>query len=93
MISEDHPTDPISAYGITKLAAEKYLQLFHRLHDLPSITLRLANPFGPGQAEKGIQGAIAVLSNVFYRVGPWKSGAMEAQFATIFSLTMSWKRS
>lgn len=60
LISEDHPTDPISAYGITKLAAEKYLQLFHRLHDLPSITLRLANPFGPGQAEKGIQGAIAV---------------------------------
>ncbi|MEJ5021263.1 NAD-dependent epimerase/dehydratase family protein [Ochrobactrum vermis] len=59
-ISESHPTDPISAYGITKLAAEKYLQLFQRLHDLPSVILRLANPFGPGQAEKGTQGAIAV---------------------------------
>lgn len=59
-INENHPTDPISAYGITKLAAEKYFQLFHRLHDLPSIILRLANPFGPGQAEKGVQGAVAV---------------------------------
>ncbi|MDH6233065.1 UDP-glucose 4-epimerase [Mesorhizobium soli] len=59
-IPEDHPTDPISAYGITKLGVEKYLRLFHRLHGLPSITLRLANPFGPGQAEKEIQGAIAV---------------------------------
>lgn len=77
-ISEDHPTDPISAYGITKLAAEKYLQLFHRLHDLPSITLRLANPFGPGQAEKGTQGAIAVFVERILQGAPleiWGDGS------------------
>lgn len=78
LISEDHPTDPISAYGITKLAAEKYLQLFHQLHDLPSITLRLANPFGPGQAEKGTQGAIAVFVERILRGRPveiWGDGS------------------
>ena len=31
-ISEDHPTEPLCSYGITKLAIEKYIQLFRQLH-------------------------------------------------------------
>lgn len=33
-IDENHPTNPICSYGITKLAIEKYLELFHHLHGL-----------------------------------------------------------
>jgi UDP-glucose 4-epimerase len=33
-VVEDHPTRPISSYGIVKLAIEKYLELFYRLYDL-----------------------------------------------------------
>lgn len=57
-IDETHPTDPICSYGITKLAIEKYLHLFHVLHGLDYCVLRVANPYGPGQRAGRGQGAI-----------------------------------
>ncbi len=59
-ISETHPTEPIVSYGITKLAIEKYLYLFHMLHGLDYCVLRIANPYGKGQRVIANQGAIAV---------------------------------
>lgn len=59
-IDEEHPTNPLSSYGINKLAIEKYFQLFNRLYGFNSVILRLSNPFGPGQRGDGVQGAIAV---------------------------------
>ncbi|MGB3681079.1 MAG: NAD-dependent epimerase/dehydratase family protein [Rubrobacteraceae bacterium] len=59
-ITEDHPTDPISSYGITKLAVEKYLGLFYHLHGLDYAVLRISNPYGPYQNPEGQQGAISV---------------------------------
>ncbi|HTW54596.1 MAG TPA: NAD-dependent epimerase/dehydratase family protein [Stellaceae bacterium] len=58
-IPETAPTDPIAAYGISKLAIEKYLALYHRLHGLDYAILRIANPFGPFQAGYRRQGVIA----------------------------------
>ena len=45
--SEDHPTYPISSHGIVKLSIEKYLYLYHRLHNLDYLILRVSNPYGP----------------------------------------------
>lgn len=59
-ISEDHPTDPITSYGIVKLAIEKYLNLFHHLHGLDYTVLRVSNPYGAYQDPGGQQGAVAV---------------------------------
>ena len=59
-IPENHPTDPICAYGISKLAIEKYLSLYHHLHGIDYVVLRLANPYGEGQRYNSIQGAIPV---------------------------------
>jgi len=58
-IDEDHPTRPISPYGITKLALEKYAQMFHQLHDLPVVVVRPANAYGEGQRPFIGQGFIA----------------------------------
>ena len=44
-IDEKHPTDPLVSYGITKLAIEKYLRIFERMHGIKSVTLRVANPY------------------------------------------------
>ena len=41
--------DPISPYGLDKLAAETYGRLFHRLYDLGTVALRYFNVFGPRQ--------------------------------------------
>lgn len=58
-IPETAPTDPISAYGIGKLALEKYFGLYHYLYGLDHCILRVANPFGPWQAAVRQQGVIA----------------------------------
>ena len=60
-ISEDAPTDPISAYGVSKLAVEKYLRLYHHLHGLDYVVLRVANPFGPWQDPDRRQGVVPAL--------------------------------
>jgi len=59
-IDENHPTNPISSYGITKLSIEKYLGLFHRLYGLEYSVLRLSNPYGERQRPHASQGAVAV---------------------------------
>lgn len=50
---------PISAYGIGKIAIEKYLYLYSHLHGIDAIALRLSNPYGPGQDPEKGQGVIA----------------------------------
>lgn len=64
-ISETHPTNPINGYGITKLAVEKYLQMFHRLNGLDYVILRPSVPYGPRQNPLGKQGVVSVF---LYRV-------------------------
>lgn len=58
---ETASTDPITAYGISKLAIEKYLALYERLYGLEYRILRVANPFGPFQVPVKHQGVIAAL--------------------------------
>jgi UDP-glucose 4-epimerase len=58
-IAEDHPTFPISPYGVTKLAIEKYCGMYARLFGVPIVIARPANPYGPGQVPNRGQGFIA----------------------------------
>lgn len=59
-INESHPTHPISAYGVSKLAVEKYLFMYQRLYGLDSVVLRPSVPYGPGQNPLRKQGAVTV---------------------------------
>jgi UDP-glucose 4-epimerase len=59
-VTEDHPTDPTTSYGILKLAAEKYVGMYRELYGLEARVLRVANAYGPGQLtgrEQGVVGA------------------------------------
>jgi UDP-glucose 4-epimerase len=48
---ESSPTDPISPYGVTKLAAERYCVSFSRVyHSFEAVVLRYFNVFGPRQS-------------------------------------------
>ena len=59
-LTETDQTEPISAYGISKLTIEKYIRLFSINYDVPSVILRFANPFGPSQHPTRPQGAVGV---------------------------------
>ncbi|MEQ1583419.1 MAG: NAD-dependent epimerase/dehydratase family protein, partial [Candidatus Nitrotoga sp.] len=59
-VDEKHPTDPLVSYGITKLAIEKYLQMYSHLYGIRAITLRVANPYGERQRIETAQGAVGV---------------------------------
>lgn len=40
---------PLSPYGVTKLASENLVSLYHKNYGLPTISLRYFTVFGPGQ--------------------------------------------
>jgi UDP-glucose 4-epimerase len=44
---EDHPTTPISPYGVSKLAAEQYVRMYNDAYGLPTVALRYFTVYGP----------------------------------------------
>ncbi|HAB54205.1 MAG: UDP-glucose 4-epimerase [Ignavibacteria bacterium RIFOXYB2_FULL_35_12] len=59
---ENHPTSPLSPYGISKLAVEKYLFFYYAQHKLKYTILRYANIYGPRQNAMGEAGVVAIFS-------------------------------
>ncbi len=57
---ETNMLQPESPYGITKLATEKYLYFYERVHGISSVILRYANVYGPRQGSYGEAGVIAI---------------------------------
>ncbi len=57
---EDHPTRPVSPYGVSKLAGERYLFYFHVQYGLDVTCLRYANVYGERQNPHGEAGVVAI---------------------------------
>ena len=57
---EDHPQCPVSPYGVSKLAGERYLYFYGVQYGLPSVALRYANVYGPRQDPHGEAGVVAI---------------------------------
>ena len=58
--AEDHPQYPVSPYGVSKLAGERYLNYYRIQHGLPYAALRYANVYGPRQDPHGEAGVVAI---------------------------------
>lgn len=60
---------PISPYGVSKFAFEKYLESYFALHGVPYTSLRLANIYGPRQMMngEGEGGVIAIFTTKLLR--------------------------
>lgn len=69
-ICEDHPTRPISPYGVTKQTLERYAYLYAATHGLRVTCLRPANPYGEGQLPYAGQGFIATAMMLAMRGQP-----------------------
>jgi UDP-glucose 4-epimerase len=59
-MDEDHPSNPISPYALSKHTGERYVRVFGLEHGLPWISLRYANVYGPRQDPFGEGGVIAI---------------------------------
>ncbi len=58
-VKEDNTNQPLSCYGVGKLASEGYLKIFQK--KLPSISLRMFNVYGPGQDMANLrQGMVSI---------------------------------
>jgi nucleoside-diphosphate-sugar epimerase len=51
-VDENHPFNCLSIYGIHKLAGEKYYRFYYDAHGMDTVSLRIANPYGPNQQMK-----------------------------------------
>ena len=50
-VPEEAPGQPASFYGLSKLTAEKYIQMYHELYGLHYVILRYANVYGERQGD------------------------------------------
>ena len=58
--SEEHPCQPLSPYGISKLSAENYINYFCMQYGLSTTILRYSNVYGPFQNPHGEAGVVAI---------------------------------
>lgn len=74
-VDESHPFNCLSIYGIHKLAGEKYYRFYREAGGLQTVSLRIANPYGPRQQMKHSKYGIV---NWFIRL------ALEGQPLTVY---------
>ena len=60
-VTEQTPPDPISPYGVAKLAAERFCVSFSRVYTLETVVLRFFNVFGPRQSPVSQYAAVVPL--------------------------------
>jgi len=53
--------EPETAYGVSKLSGEHYVDMYRRLHGVPAVALRFGNVYGPRQDPHGEAGVVAIL--------------------------------
>lgn len=57
---EDHPYEPVSYYGVSKLAGERYVDVFHKLYGLDTTILRYFHVYGPRQESNEFGGVVSI---------------------------------
>jgi len=68
--TEDHPLNPTSVYGVSKLAGEKYAKLFEKSFGLDTTVLRYFHVFGPRQDFGDFGGVVAIFIRNMLRGEP-----------------------
>lgn len=71
-IKEIATTSPLSAYGMSKLCAEKYIEYYKRMYNLDTAILRLANVYGPRQYRGENSGVVSLFAHLAKEEQPLK---------------------
>jgi UDP-glucose 4-epimerase len=62
-IAEDHPQNPDSPYGVSKLAGEKLCLVYNKLYGMRNVCLRYFNVYGPNQRYDAYGNVIPIFAN------------------------------
>lgn len=57
-MSEDHPLEPTTPYGASKLAGEAYARSYYLTFGLPVVVVRPFNTYGPREHLEGVYGEV-----------------------------------
>lgn len=69
-INEEHPFNPDSPYGVSKLAAEKHALCYAKLYDIKVVCLRYFNVYGINQRYDAYGNVIPIFANRLYSGQP-----------------------
>jgi len=82
-IKEGDATLPVSPYGVSKLAAERYATVYSRLYGLKTMNLRYFPAFGPGQKKQVIFDLILKLKKNPNRLDIYGDGSQTRDFTFV----------
>ena len=82
-IREDDPTVPISPYGVSKLAAERYAAVYADLYDVPCSSVRLFSVYGPRQRKQVVYDLVDRLRTEPRRLEVHGNGTQERDFVFV----------
>jgi len=69
IITENTPLNPVSYYGVSKLAGERYVNMFHNQYDLDTTILRYFHVYGSRQESKDDTGGVIAIFECRLKAG------------------------
>jgi len=90
--TEEHPLRPVSYYGVSKLAGERYVDVFHRLYGLDTTILRYFHVYGTRQESNEFGGVVSIFMRNILENRPlviFGDGLQERSFTWVKDLVNS----
>jgi UDP-glucose 4-epimerase len=87
--NEDHPVNPNSYYGVSKLAGEKYVRLFNHLYGMDVTILRYFHVYGPRQDYSDVGGVVSIFGRRAFNNKPlviYGDGTQLRSFTSVYDV-------
>ncbi|MBL8132607.1 MAG: GDP-mannose 4,6-dehydratase [Anaerolineae bacterium] len=85
-IREDDPTVPISPYGVSKLAGERYLAVYSQLYDIAAVSMRFFSVYGPRQKKQVVFDLLRKIEANPHDIEVYGDGTQTRDFAYVMDI-------